>query len=128
MQIEQLQSLPGVSRYTAGLMALFLQPQVAKAKAWVAFCGLDISVRRSGQWVGHTKVTKRGVAYLRKRLFGAAWGAKQNYPEFRQYYEQLHDEGRCYVECLLIIARRLLRIAFALLKNGEMYRVQTPAT
>jgi len=114
-------SIPGVSRYLAGLMNLLLNPDVRQAKSWIAYVGLDISVRRSGTWVGRSKVTKRGFAYLRKRLYQAAWGAKQNDPHFRAYYDELRAQGRGYVETLLIIARKLLRIAFVLQQRGQMY-------
>ena len=114
-------SIPGVSAYLAGLMNLMLCPRARKAKSWIAYVGLDISVRRSGTWVGRSKVTKRGLAYLRKRLYQAAWGAKQNDPHFKAYYDVLRAQGRGYVESLLIIARKLLRIAFILEQKGQMY-------
>lgn len=114
-------SIPGVSEYLAGLMNLMLHPNVSKAKSWIAYVGLDISVRRSGTWVGRSKVSKRGMAYLRKRLYQAAWGAKQNDPHFKAYYDELRAQGRSYVETLLIIARKLLRIAFTIQQRGQMY-------
>lgn len=115
-------SIPGISGYVAGLMNLLLRPEVAKAKSWIAFVGLDLSVRQSGKWVGHSRLSKRGMAYLRKKLFQAAWGAKQNDPHFRAYYDKLREQGRPYVECLLIIARKLLRIAFTLQQRKQFYQ------
>lgn len=122
-QVRQvLHSIPGISPYLAGLLGLFLRMDVPGIKSWIAFVGLDIGIKQSGTWVGRSKLSKRGNAYLRKRLYQAAWGAKQNNPEFRAYYEQLRAQGRGYVEALLIIARKLLRIAYALLTKGQMYR------
>lgn len=114
-------SIPGVSAYLAGLMALLLRRDVTSAKSWIAFAGLDVSVRRSGTWVGRSKLTKRGMSYLRKRLFQAAWAAKQNDPHFQGYYRQLREQGHAYKETLLIIARKLLRIAYTLQQRGQMY-------
>lgn len=115
-------SIPGVSSYVAGLMNLLLRTDVAKAKSWIAYVGLDLSIRQSGSWVGHSKLSKRGMAYLRKKLYQAAWGAMQNDPHFRAYYDQLRQQGHPYVETLLIIARKILRIAFMLQKRKQMYQ------
>lgn len=115
-------SIPGVSSYVAGLMNLLLRTDVAKAKSWIAYVGLDLSIRQSGSWVGHSKLSKRGMAYLRKKLYQAAWGAMQNDPHFRAYYDKLRQQGHPYVETLLIIARKILRIAFMLQKRKQMYQ------
>jgi len=115
-------SIPGVSAYLAGLMNLLLRTDVSKAKSWIAFVGLDLSVKQSGTWKGHSKLTKRGMGYLRKKLYQAAWGAKQNDTDFQAYYQKLRDEGRPYKEVLLIIARKLLRIAYVLQQRKENYR------
>lgn len=118
---QRYASIPGISDYLAGIMNLMLRPEARQAKSWIAFVGLDISVRESGQWRGRTRLTKRGMGYLRKKFFQAAWGAMQNDPQVRAYYDQLRAQGRPYVESMLIIARKLLRIAYHLQKNQEMY-------
>lgn len=118
---HRLGSIPGISAYLAGLLELFLCPDVSGPKSWTAFVGLDISIKQSGTWKGVSKLTKRGNAYLRKRLFQAAWGAMQGNAEFKAYYQRLRAQGRGYVENLLIIARKQLRIAYALWTQGGTY-------
>ena len=110
-------SLPGVSAEFGAVLAALLRTDVRSAGSWVAFAGLDISVNSSGTHVGPTHLTKRGNAFLRKRLFQAAWAAKMHDAHARAYYEYLHAQGRRYVECLLMIARKLLRAAFVLIKE-----------
>lgn len=117
-------SVPGFSAPVSGLVAALLDPAVPSAKSWIGFTGLDVSVRSSGRWVGKGRLTKRGNAYLRKRLYQAAWGACMNYPEFRQYYDQLKNRGRTHTEAVVIVARRLLRIAFTLIQKGETYSAE----
>lgn len=114
-------SIPGVSAFGAGLMDLLLSDNVPSSKSWIAFVGLDISVRESGKWRGRCSLTRRGDSYLRKRLYQMAWGAKQTDADFRAYYDKLRGEGRSYVESLLIIARKILRIAYALSKQNKFY-------
>ena len=120
--LTQLSSIPGVSDYVASLL-LHTFERVGKdsAKQWVAYLGLDISTRESGTWHGQCRLTKRGNPYLRKRLYSAAWGAIMHDAQFKQYYEQLKGQGRKHVEALTIIARKLLRIMFSLIKHNLNY-------
>ncbi|MGL4610670.1 MAG: IS110 family transposase [Trueperaceae bacterium] len=118
---KRLQSIPGVSAFVASLLAQFMDANAQHPKQWLAFIGLDISVRESGQWRGKAKVTKRGNAYLRKRLYCSAWGAMMHDSGFRSYYLTLKQQGKKHVEALLTIARKLLRIAFTLVTKNTSY-------
>lgn len=115
-------SIAGVSSYVATVASMFFSDQYLNSpKQWIAYAGLDVSVRQSGKWKGRCSLTKRGNSYLRKRLYSAAWGAKMHSKEFREYYDKLRAEGRNYVETLIIIARKIVRIMFALVKNGGLF-------
>jgi len=120
---ERYNSIPGVSSYLASLATLFFKEEEHResAKQWIAFAGLDISVRESGNWRGKGKITKRGNGYLRKRLFQAAWGAMMHDDQFRAYYEHLRTKGRSYTESLIIISRKILSIMFSLSQNKCYY-------
>ncbi len=119
--IDRVRSLPGFSLMVAGLVSTVFDREVKSDRAWIAFSGLDISVRQSGTWKGKGRLTKRGNSYIRKRLYCAAWGATMNYEEVRRYYDRLKAAGRNHVEALCIIARKLLRIAYAVLVKGKTY-------
>ena len=119
--VAQLQVLPGYSDLMASMVAGAFDRDVKSDRSWIAFAGMDISVRESGTWKGRGKITKRGNAFIRKRCYNAAWGAMMNYPEVRRHYDQLRVRGRHHVEALCIIARKLLRIAYAILVNGKSY-------
>lgn len=119
--VAQLRAVPGYSDLMSSMVAGVFDRDVKSDRSWIAFAGLDVSVRESGIWKGRGRLTKRGNSFIRKRLFNAAWGAKMNYPEVRRYYEQLRSQGRHYVEALCIIAKKLLRIAYAILVNGKTY-------
>lgn len=110
-------SVPGISSTTASILCEVLDRDCASAKQWIAFVGYDVAERQSGTWHGRGKLSKRGNPYLRKRLFRAAWGAVQNEECFHTYYERLRAQGRSYREAIVIVARKLLRIVFAVLKN-----------
>lgn len=121
-EIKKYSSIPGVSNYTASISSLFFSKDYnLSSKQWIAFAGIDVSVRESGNWRGKGKLTKRGNGYLRKRLFQAAWGAKMHNDDFKKYYTHLRNKGKSYVETLMIIARKIVIIMFNLNKNNECY-------
>lgn len=120
--MDRLQSIPGVSPFLSALMIFFFHlDEGIKASKWVAFCGLEVSIHQSGKWKGFGRLSKRGNKYLRKRLFSGAWGAFMHDENFKNYYYELKEGGRGHVEALNILSRKMVRIAFALLKNGSFF-------
>jgi len=120
-QVEALASQPGITEQNARLLLTILRTDVPSAKSWIAYLGMDVSVRESGTWKGRGKLTKRGSSWLRKRIIQAAWGAKMHDEHVHQYYDRLKEQGRAHKEALVIIARKLLRMAFHAAKTGEHY-------
>ncbi|MBU2214003.1 IS110 family transposase [Patescibacteria group bacterium] len=124
-RVELLITIPGVSRELATILCASLSMESTHPKQWIAFVGLDVTVRQSGNWKGRGKLSKRGNPYLRKRLFTAAWGAQMNDELFAAEYRRLREEGRAYREALTIISRKILRIAFAVCKKELSYKPET---
>lgn len=121
-QMQLLTTIPGISDFVAALCIHWFNHDIGTtAKSWIAYAGMDVSVKESGTWRGHCKLTKRGNAFLRKRLFCAAWGAWMHNPEFKSYYQGLKDQGRPHVEILIVIARKIIRIAFSVLEAQKPY-------
>jgi len=116
--VDAWQRLPGVSRDNATVLARVLDPN-ASANGWVGYTGLDVSVVQSGRYRGVGKLTKRGLPYLRKRLFQAAWGTAINTEAGRRYYDALKTQGRAHQEALVISARKLVRGAHALAQKPD---------
>lgn len=117
-QASAFARLPGITSGCAHMLASILDP-AASRHGWVAYVGLDVSVIQSGRFEGRGKLTKRGLPYLRKRLYQAAWGAAMNTTAGRRYYDALRQRGRQHKEALVIIARKLLRAAHALAQDPE---------
>lgn len=121
-KVEILTSIPGVSEFLAAIISHFYFHEIGdNPKSWVAYVGMEVSVRESGNWKGKGRISKRGNKYVRKRLFGGAWGAVMNNECFKKYYYYLKEAGRSHIEALNIIARKLIRISFALLKNNKTF-------
>lgn len=123
-RVELLATIPGVSTELAAILCVYLSMDCVHPKQWIAFAGLDVTVRQSGNWKGRGKLSKRGNPYLRKRLFTAAWGAQMNDDLFAAEYRRLRSEGRTYREALVILSRKILRIAFAVCTHGKPYEAR----
>lgn len=119
--VERVTEVPGITRRNAALFTFVLDPTVRGAKSWMAYAGLDVGIKESGTWRGRGRITKRGPAWLRKRLIQAAWGAAMTYPQGRCYYDYLKAKGRKHKEALVIIARKLLSIIYSLVVDGKTF-------
>lgn len=119
--IESVSDVPGITRRNAALFTYVLNPHVASSKSWMAYAGLDVAIRESGTWRGKGKITKRGPAWLRKRLIQAAWGTAMTWPQGRRYYDYLKTKGRKHKEALVIIARKLLSILYSLIVDEKNF-------
>lgn len=79
----------------------------------VAFVGLDVCSRRSGNWRGKEKLSKRGNAYFRKTLYHIAWGLSRYEPTYMEYFKKLRERKLHYTTCLMAVARKFLRYVFS---------------
>ena len=117
-------SVPGIGPINAAaLLCAFHRGSFASSDAFVAFIGLDIRRRESGQYKGKRKLTKRGPAELRRLLYCAAQPARSYYP-FEQYLQKQLDKGLSKIAAKVTLARKLARIVFTLLNNQQSFRKQ----
>ena len=117
-QVERCRAVPGVGPLTAvALVALYHRGQFARADAFIAFMGMDVRVRQSGQWRGRCKLTKQGDPEVRRLLFNAAMQGRRN-PLWEPYYLSLRARGISTTAAFVALGRKLARVCFALLKNG----------
>ena len=122
-----LQAIPGVSSWGAMLfLAFFSLEGIEDAKQWIAYAGLDIRQRQSGIWTGRGRLSKRGNPYFRKRIFSMGWGAAMNDERFKQWYSYLKQQGRSHKEATTILGRKIVRIAFSILKHNTVYNPSLP--
>lgn len=118
---DSIAVVPGITQRNATLFTFVFDPTARSSKSWVAYSGLDVAIRESGTWRGRGRITKRGPAWLRKRLIQAAWGAAMSNPQGRLYYDHLKAKGRKHKEALVIMARKLLNIMFSIIVHGKQF-------
>jgi transposase len=88
----------------------------------VAYAGLDIRVRQSGKWKGQQKVSKRGSGLLRRALYMAALQSlRLGGSAFGAYYRHLVGQGVAKMSALMAVMRKMLLVAYGLLKSGSRY-------
>ena len=109
--------IPGLGPTTSlALVAAFHRHNFRNADAFVAFIGLDVRVRDSGRFRGRRKLTKQGDPEIRRLLYNAAMcGCRLSY--WKPYYRSLRDRGISGTAALVILARKMLRVCYALLEK-----------
>jgi transposase len=117
-EVEHCQSIPGVGPLTAlAMVATYHRGAFRSADAFIAFMGLDVRIRDSGQMRGRRKLTKKGDPELRRLLFNAAMQGRRS-PHWEPYYLSLRLRGLSTTAAFVALGRKLARLCFALLRHG----------
>lgn len=88
--------------------------------AAVAHSGFDPRPDDSGKRRGRRRLSKNGPAELRRLMFNAARSAARM-KIWRPYYERQLAKGLSATAATVILARKMLRIAFTLCKNDRPF-------
>ena len=119
---QRCQAIEGIGPLTAcALTMTFQRGHFKNSDAFIAFLGLDVRVRDSGSFRGRRKLTKQGNPELRRLLFLAAMQASRS-ATWKPFYQRYLDRGLAKIQALVILARKLARVAFALMKNQTIYQ------
>lgn len=124
--LRYLDSIPGVTPLIAATILAELYPleRFQRIDQVIAMAGLDPQVKQSGgKKARFGRLSKRGSPVLRKALYYAAFGVFAKKP-FNQYYQRYKGRGLHHTAILNILARKILRIAWALLKKREVFNEQ----
>jgi transposase len=118
-----LESIPGIGAATVAHLLIALSPPqgFTHAKQVVAFAGLAPALRESGQWTGKTRISKNGDPVLRKVLYMPALVAWQHNPVIRAFCGRLKANGKNGKAVACAAMRKLIHIAFGVLKSGEPF-------
>lgn len=124
--VQRCAAIEGIGPITSiALATLFRRGAFKSADAYIAFMGMDVRVRDSGKSRGRRKLTKKGDSEIRRLLYMAAMTASRS-NQWKGYYERALARGLSRIQALVVLARKLARIAFALLKNQSTYESKMP--
>ena len=119
--LRSITSVPGLGALNgAALLSLFTRLKCAPADAVVAFTGLDPRPMDSGNKRGVRKLSKRGPAELRRLLFNGARAACRT-SSWCGLYERELAKGLPHTAALIVLARKLVRVAFCLFKSQTTF-------
>jgi transposase len=120
----RLQTIKGIGLLTAAwLVVTTVNFRVCPtAEAAVGYAGLAPMPFDSGTSVhGRRRIGHRGNRRLRTALYMASLSATQHNPIIREFYERLRASGKLKKVARCAAARKLLRIAWAVVTKGEPF-------
>ena len=118
---HRLSTIVGVGFVVAAqLVAALTRIRFARVESFIAYTGLDPRPDDSGQRRGRRRLSKRGPGLLRRLLYNAGMAAAHS-KLFKPLYSSLRARGLQSTEAIVILARKLARIAFALYRCGTRF-------
>ncbi len=122
-QSQLLESIPGIGKRTAAKLLAEIEDiaRYKSARQVAAYAGLTPRNKRSGTIRGKTRLSKTGNARVRKALFFPAMTAKRYNPIVRSFCQRLASHGKNKMEVIGAAMRKLIHIAFGVLKSGKKF-------
>lgn len=130
-QSALLDSIPGIAATTAAHLLAEITDikQYRSARQVAAYAGLVPRERRSGSSVrGRTRLSKIGNARLRRALYFPAITALRCSPFFQAWAEGLRQRGKCKMSVIGAAMRKLIHLAYGVLKTGKPFDPQWAKT
>lgn len=121
---DLLTSIPGIGDTTAAKLLAEIGDVSAfsSARELASYAGLAPRQHQSGSSVrGKSRLSKVGNARLRKALYMPAIVAKNRNPIIRSFCERLKARGKSTMAILGAAMRKLLHLAYGVLKTGKRF-------
>jgi transposase len=93
------------------------------AKRVVSYAGLDPGSRESAGKARQLKISKEGSRLMRWALVETAWRLKNKYRRWRDVFDKLKANTGSVKRAIVGVARRVLCVMFAMLRDGQAYRM-----
>ena len=118
-----LASVPGIGHLTAAVLLSETGhlEDMHRSEQWTAYAGLSPVPRQSGAMVGRCRISKIGNARLRRAMYMAAVTVSRLSNPLGAYYRRLVKQGKPKKVALIALARKLLRLCFAVLKSAQPF-------
>jgi transposase len=129
--VGRVQQVPGIGPVSATALVVRLKStQFESYDQFVAYVGLDVRVRQSGQRKGSLGLSRHGDAELRRLLYCCAQASLRTKDSpFAQQYHREREKGLASTQALCAVARKMAKVAWALVRSGQDYdpsRVYAP--
>lgn len=120
---DLLLSIPGIGEATtARLLAEINFEQHENARSVAAFAGLVPRLRQSGTSLrGKARLSKVGSPRIRHALYFPAVTAIRCNPVIKEWAKSLRERGKCEMQVIGAVMRKLIHLAYGVLKTGKPY-------
>ena len=122
-QLLLLLSIPGIGAATAALLLAEINfAAFGNARQVAAFVGVVPRLRQSGSSVrGRSKLSKIGSSRVRHALYFPAMTALRCSPVMQAWAAGLRARGKCEMQIIGAVMRKLVHLAFGVLKSRRPY-------
>jgi transposase len=121
-QRDLLTTIPGIGEATAAvLIAELFDKRYTSARQAAAFAGLVPRLFESGTLRGRSRLSKIGPGRVRKALYFPAVAALRWNPTIRAVRDRLHAAGKPTMVIIGAAMRKLIHLAYGVLKSGRAY-------
>jgi len=121
--VDNLRSIDGVSDKT--IFALLSEcgdiSRFKDAKAFIGYLGLYPTLSQSGNTTKYGRLAKRGAKLAKMALYQASIASIRHNDELRKLYLDKKSSGRAAKECVIVVARKLAKIIYAIYKYNTPY-------
>lgn len=97
------------------------------AKRVVSYAGLNPGFRESGGKTKHLSISKEGSRILRWVLIQTAWRLVNKLARWQRIFETLRRNTGSKKKAIVGVARRVLCVMFAMLRDGKRYQLAAAA-
>lgn len=117
-QKDLLETIPGIGEKTSHMLLSEVEfERFDSARDVAAYAGVTPKQRKSGTSLNYTRLSKMGNSRLRKRLYFPAIVAGQYNQVIKEFAKRLAKNGKSGKQIVCASIRKLLHIAFGVLKN-----------
>lgn len=124
-QLKNISSIKGLGKRAAAMLIVFTQgfKNTHNHRQLISFAGLSPTEYSSGTSIqGKAKICKRGGKQLRDVLYMCAMNAMKTNTACKTLYERLRAKGKTGKQALIAVCNKLLKQAFAVVKNNTLYQ------
>ncbi|MEZ5345689.1 MAG: IS110 family transposase [Pyrinomonadaceae bacterium] len=115
---DLLETIPGIGKKTSHLLLAEIEfERFDSARDVAAYAGVTPKQRKSGTSLNYTRLSKMGNKRLRKRMYFPAIVAGQCNEIIKDFAKRLAKNGKSGKQIVCASIRKLLHIAFGVLKN-----------
>lgn len=120
--LNLLQSIPAIGKRTSLIMLILFSKNFTNSGQAASFCGLVPIQRQSGSSVrSMPRISRSGSSKLRAKLYMTAVVAIRHNPHIKIVYDRLVSNGKPKMAALCAAMRKLICIAFGVLKHQKPY-------